>query len=178
MKTKIYVASYVRGPAVPPHTSRIPGSASAASKNEIRWAFRVKGYRQPQPDSSPQEAGGHETARRLPMVLEAIAPSCLGIGDIVLVEAGQAVPVDGRIIEGAASVDVASITGQSSQVTRAADGNREIMCDTRVISGRILVEVTPRRGHPLDWIDGEAAAAAIGPRERTQALATLPAWAR
>ena len=38
------------------------------------------------------------------------------IGDIVVVKQGGAIPVDGKIIEGQASIDEANITGESIPV--------------------------------------------------------------
>lgn len=39
-------------------------------------------------------------------------------GDVVLVEAGDTIPMDGEVIEGAASVDESAITGESAPVAR------------------------------------------------------------
>ena len=39
-------------------------------------------------------------------------------GDLVLVEAGDVIPVDGEVVEGAASVDESAITGESAPVIR------------------------------------------------------------
>lgn len=47
----------------------------------------------------------------------------LKIGDIVLVKAGELIPNDGEIIEGAASVDESAITGESAPVMREAGGD-------------------------------------------------------
>src|ERR1700722_11258728 len=48
----------------------------------------------------------------------------LAVGDIVLVEAGDAVPADGEIIEGLASVNESAITGESAPVIRESGGDR------------------------------------------------------
>ncbi len=44
-------------------------------------------------------------------------------GDLVLVEAGDVVPVDGEVVEGAASVDESAITGESAPVIRESGGD-------------------------------------------------------
>ena len=54
-------------------------------------------------------------------------------------------------------IDESAVTGGSMYVLREADGDCEVMHDTLVVAGRILVEVTPRLGHPLDWITGTTA---------------------
>ncbi|HEY2339543.1 MAG TPA: potassium-transporting ATPase subunit B, partial [Steroidobacteraceae bacterium] len=41
-------------------------------------------------------------------------------GDVVLIEAGDYVPADGEVIQGAASVDESAITGESAPVIREA----------------------------------------------------------
>ena len=40
------------------------------------------------------------------------------VGDVCIVKAGAAVPVDGRVIEGAGSVDESAITGESIPVEK------------------------------------------------------------
>ncbi|ECR5149804.1 potassium-transporting ATPase subunit KdpB [Campylobacter jejuni] len=54
---------------------------------------------------------------------EMLNSSELKIGDIVLVKAGELIPNDGEIIEGAASVDESAITGESAPVMREAGGD-------------------------------------------------------
>lgn len=51
-------------------------------------------------------------------VEEAVAAAQLRQGDIVVVEAGQAIPGDGDVVEGIASVDESAITGESAPVIR------------------------------------------------------------
>ncbi|MBZ7939185.1 potassium-transporting ATPase subunit KdpB [Campylobacter sp. W0014] len=54
---------------------------------------------------------------------EMLSASKLKIGDVVLVKAGELIPNDGEIIEGAASVDESAITGESAPVMREAGGD-------------------------------------------------------
>ena len=84
--------------------------------------------------------------------LEAVTADKLQTGDVLLVEEGQYIRADGNIVDGTAIVDEAAVTGQSTKVLREAEGLCEVMRDTLVVKGRILVQVTPPRGHPLDWI--------------------------
>lgn len=68
-------------------------------------------------------------------------------GDVVVVEAGQAIPGDGTVIEGVASVDESAITGESAPVIREAGGDRSAVTGgTRVLSDRIVVEITQEPG--------------------------------
>lgn len=68
-------------------------------------------------------------------------------GDVVLVEAGDFIPMDGEIIEGAASVDESAITGESAPVIREAGGDRSgVTGGTRVLSDWIIVRITVNPG--------------------------------
>jgi K+-transporting ATPase ATPase B chain len=68
-------------------------------------------------------------------------------GDVVVVEAGEAIPGDGTVIEGIASVDESAITGESAPVIREAGGDRSAVTGgTKVLSDRIVVEITQQPG--------------------------------
>ncbi|HKE51406.1 MAG TPA: potassium-transporting ATPase subunit KdpB [Actinomycetes bacterium] len=68
-------------------------------------------------------------------------------GDIVVVEAGQVIPGDGDVVEGIASVDESAITGESAPVIRESGGDRSAVTGgTKVLSDRIVVEITQRPG--------------------------------
>jgi K+-transporting ATPase ATPase B chain len=68
-------------------------------------------------------------------------------GDIVLVEAHDVIPVDGEVIEGAASVDESAITGESAPVIRESGGDfSSVTGGTRVLSDWIVVRVTANPG--------------------------------
>ena len=63
-------------------------------------------------------------------------------------EAGDVIPSDGEIIEGAASVDESAITGESAPVIRESGGDRSAVTGgTKVLSDRIVVRITAERGH-------------------------------
>jgi K+-transporting ATPase ATPase B chain len=71
----------------------------------------------------------------------------LGVGAIVLVEAGDLVPSDGEIVEGVASVNEAAITGESAPVIREAGGDRSAVTGgTTVVSDWIKVRITAAPG--------------------------------
>lgn len=68
-------------------------------------------------------------------------------GDIVIVRAGEQIPADGEVIEGAASVDESAITGESAPVIRESGGDRSAVTGgTSVLSDWIIVQVTSGAG--------------------------------
>jgi hypothetical protein len=185
MATKVFFAPYVRGPELDSDASKpsrqghwkrliktlrligraalgSPVAASAADPTDARsnWAFRVVNYRQ-----APAVDGSSPPQRRqLPLAvevsdleLEAISPARLQPGDLIVVEAGQTVFVDGTILAGTAVVDESAITGQSEPLVCSAESRARIMRDSCVVAGQILLRVSARRGHPLDWIETPSA---------------------
>ncbi|ATC24604.1 K(+)-transporting ATPase subunit B [Caulobacter vibrioides] len=71
----------------------------------------------------------------------------LGVGEVILVEAGEVIPTDGEIIEGMASVNEAAITGESAPVIRESGGDRSAVTGgTTVVSDWIKVRVTAEAG--------------------------------
>ncbi|HLU32089.1 MAG TPA: cation-translocating P-type ATPase [Acidimicrobiia bacterium] len=69
-----------------------------------------------------------------------VDPSEVETGELVLVKPGARFPVDGTVSEGAASVDEASITGESMPVEKTA-GDR-VFAGTVVADGTVVVEAT------------------------------------
>jgi len=83
----------------------------------------------------------------VPGTEEEVAAPLLQQGDIVVVEAGQAIPGDGDVIEGIASVDESAITGESAPVIRESGGDRSAVTGgTTVLSDRIVVRITQKPG--------------------------------
>src|SRR5881409_2428618 len=78
------------------------GKAQAASLRKARRDLQAKRLMRP------------DRAARY----ELVSASTLRKGQLVLVEAGDFVPVDGEVIEGVASVNEAAITGESAPVIR------------------------------------------------------------
>ena len=76
-----------------------------------------------------------------------VSSATLKKGDIVIVQAGEQIPADGEIIEGAASVDESAITGESAPVIRESGGDRSAVTGgTTVLSDWIVVQVTSDAG--------------------------------
>ncbi len=76
-----------------------------------------------------------------------IKSALLKRGDIVIVRAGEQIPGDGEVIEGAASVDESAITGESAPVIRESGGDRSAVTGgTMVLSDWIVVKITSEAG--------------------------------
>jgi K+-transporting ATPase ATPase B chain len=85
--------------------------------------------------------------RRPDGTLEDVPSTALGVGDEVVVSAGEVIPSDGDVIEGIASVDESAITGESAPVIRESGGDRSAVTGgTRVLSDQIVVRITVRPG--------------------------------
>ena len=80
--------------------------------------------------------------------------------DVVLVEAGDMIPMDGEVIEGIASVDESAITGESAPVIRESGGDRSAVTGgTRVLSDWLVVRITANPGetfldHMISMVEG------------------------
>jgi K+-transporting ATPase ATPase B chain len=96
-----------------------------------------------------RQAKSETTAHRIGKAgaVEKIPSSHLRVGDVVRVTAGQMIPGDGEVIEGAASVDESAITGESAPVIREAGGDRSAVTGgTRVLSDILTIRITSNPG--------------------------------
>jgi Cu2+-exporting ATPase len=110
--------------------------------------------------------GETETTERVPV--DAVAG-----GDRVVVRAGERVPVDGRITEGAAAVDESLVTGESLPVRR--EPGETVRGGTLVTDGRLVVVAAAAGERTLDRVvsllwDARAESA---PQRLADALATV-----
>jgi potassium-transporting ATPase ATP-binding subunit len=79
--------------------------------------------------------------------IDEVPATSLVLGDFVVIEAGETIPGDGDVVEGVASVDESAITGESAPVIRESGGDRSsVTGGTRVLSDRIVVEITSKPG--------------------------------
>jgi len=91
-------------------------------------------------------------ARRLPSpnqpeVFDEVFSSELKIGDIVYVKVDEQIPMDGEVIDGAASVDESAITGESAPVIRESGGDRSAVTGgTTLVSDWLVIRVTAESG--------------------------------
>ncbi len=68
-------------------------------------------------------------------------------GHVVLVEAGDLIPLDGEVIEGVASVDESAITGESAPVIRESGGDfASVTGGTRVLSDWLVLRIAVNPG--------------------------------
>jgi K+-transporting ATPase ATPase B chain len=76
-----------------------------------------------------------------------VKATALEKGDVVLVEAGDAIPLDGEVIDGVASVNEAAVTGESAPVIRESGGDfSSVTGGTVVLSDWLVVRITARPG--------------------------------
>jgi K+-transporting ATPase ATPase B chain len=91
---------------------------------------------------------------------EKVSAATLRKGDVVLVEAGDSIPMDGEVIEGVASVDESAITGESAPVIRESGGDRSAVTGgTRVLSDWLVVRISSNPGetfldHMIAMVEG------------------------
>jgi potassium-transporting ATPase ATP-binding subunit len=79
--------------------------------------------------------------------IEEINATELRKDDIVVVRAGEMIPADGDVIEGAATVDESAITGESAPVIRESGGDRSAVTGgTRVLSDEIKIRISVNPG--------------------------------
>ncbi|MFK0259576.1 potassium-transporting ATPase subunit KdpB [Streptomyces sp. NPDC090445] len=97
---------------------------------------------------------------------EVVTPAELQPFDFVLVEAGELIPADGDVVDGAAMVDESAVTGESAPVLREAGGDRSgVTGGTTVLSDSIVVRVTSRPGR--SFIDRMIALVEGATRQKT-----------
>jgi len=79
------------------------------------------------------------SARKIENGLEIDVPlDTIRVGDRVLVRAGETIPVDGVITDGAASIDESMVTGESLPVTKAKEAI--VIGGTTNLDGRLIIE--------------------------------------
>lgn len=69
-----------------------------------------------------------------------VDPDEVQIGDIILIKAGEKIPLDGKVIEGSSMIDTSALTGES--VPREVEVGSDILSGCININGVITAEVT------------------------------------
>jgi K+-transporting ATPase ATPase B chain len=89
-----------------------------------------------------------------------VTSTLLRQGDVILVETGDTIPIDGEVIEGVATIDESAVTGESAPVIRESGGDRSAVTGgTRVLSDWLIVRVTVNPGegfldHMISMVEG------------------------
>lgn len=102
------------------------------------------------PDYANIERGGE---------LVQVDPEEISVGDIIVVKAGEKIPLDGVVIEGKSTVDTAALTGES--LPRSVDEGEEVISGCINQSGLLKVRVTKEFGQStvakiLDLVENSA----------------------
>lgn len=72
--------------------------------------------------------------------IKLVSPEDVQIGDIIVVNPGESIPLDGKVIQGSAMVDTSALTGES--VPRKAAEGQEVMSGFINQNGVLHIEVT------------------------------------
>ncbi|MFH0345930.1 heavy metal translocating P-type ATPase [Bacillus vallismortis] len=72
--------------------------------------------------------------------IELVSPEDVKIGDIIVVNPGESIPLDGKVVQGSAMVDTSALTGES--VPRKAAEGQDVMSGFINQNGVLHIEVT------------------------------------
>ncbi len=75
----------------------------------------------------------------------AVEPKDVPIGSVLLIRAGEKIPIDGKILEGACSLDAQSLTGESVPVS-VKEGD-EVLSGAIVLDGVLKIQTTVEYKH-------------------------------
>ena len=73
-----------------------------------------------------------------------IDPEEVNIGDVIVIKAGERIPLDSKVIEGSSMIDTSALTGES--VPREVDAGCDLLSGCININGVITAEVTKEFG--------------------------------
>jgi Cd2+/Zn2+-exporting ATPase len=93
--------------------------------------------------------------------LETVKPEEVAVGEIILIQPGEKVPMDGVVVEGRSSLDTVALTGES--VPRSVSEEDEILSGCVNLSGVLRVRTTKAFGEStaariLDLVENAASA--------------------
>lgn len=72
--------------------------------------------------------------------IEQVSPEDVQTGDIIVVNPGESIPLDGKVVQGSAMVDTSALTGES--VPRKAQEGQDVMSGFINQNGVLHIEVT------------------------------------
>lgn len=121
------------------------GKAQADSLRRARRELTAKRLGTVDPGSEHHAVWDRQFKRR--DTFSVVSANQLKKGDVVLVEAGEFIPIDGEVVEGVASVNESAITGESAPVIRESGGDRSAVTgSTKVLSDWLIIRVTASSG--------------------------------
>ena len=92
--------------------------------------------------------------------LEQVDPEEVGVGDTIVIKAGERVPLDGTVLDGTSNLDTAALTGES--LPRSVKPRDEVISGCVNLSGLLHVKVSKPYGEStvakiLDLVENSAA---------------------
>ena len=120
------------------------GIAEGRSRKSIAHLMDIR------PDTAHVERNG---------VLETVAPETVAPGEIVVIQPGEKVPMDGVVLEGRSNLDTVALTGES--VPRSIGPDEEVLSGCVNLSGVLRVRATKAFGEStaskiLDLVENAA----------------------
>ena len=73
-----------------------------------------------------------------------VSPESVSVGDIILVKAGEKIPLDGRVISCSSSLDTSALTGES--IPQDVGEESEVLSGSVNLNGLLTIEVTKEFG--------------------------------
>jgi Cd2+/Zn2+-exporting ATPase len=107
----------------------LAGARMLGELTASRTEASIKGLLKLRPDTAKLEKNGD---------IQTVPLASVAVGDIVVVDLGERIPVDGTVLSGTASIDESSLTGESLPVEKK-EGSK-VMTSTLVASGSIRVK--------------------------------------
>ena len=120
------------------------GIAEGRSRKSISHLMDIR------PDTAHVERNGR---------LETVGPDAVKVGEVIVIQPGEKVPMDGIVLEGHSSLDTVALTGES--VPRSIDEDDEILSGCVNLSGVLRVKTTKAFGEStaakiLDLVENAA----------------------
>lgn len=116
---------------------------AADAMAEARGKAQASGLRSTREHLIARQLQADGSEKRIPAGL-------LRRGDRVRVAAGELIPCDGEVVDGAATVNESAVTGESAPVLREAGTDFSgVSAGTKVLSDQIVIEITVKPGDTL-----------------------------
>lgn len=77
--------------------------------------------------------------------IEQVSPDTVGVGSIIIVSAGEKIPIDGVLVEGSTTLDTSALTGES--LPRSVSVGDEVISGCINLSGTVKIRTTKEFGN-------------------------------